>query len=76
MPRRSRAAKNRRIETLIASNIKLFLHAARPNGSAMDKAGRKFLLSLILKNSGTYAKLCTYMSYIAVYTCIFSNPES
>ena len=51
---------------------KLILRAARSNRSAVDKAGRKFLLSLIFQNSGTYTKHCTHMSYRQV----FSNPES
>ena len=53
MPQIERALKNRRIQTLLAGNIKSFLHAASRKNTSMDKAGRKFLLTIILKDSGT-----------------------
>jgi hypothetical protein len=54
MSRINTAFKNTRIRNHIVGNIKTFLTAARTKRSSMDKAGRKFLLSIILKNSGTW----------------------
>ena len=52
MPRLEIAVMNRRIQTLVATN-KSFLRAETTNPNSMDKAGRKFLLSITRKNSGT-----------------------
>jgi hypothetical protein len=53
MHRQPTAVKNRKINNLIAANIKSYLCAARQNRNSIGSAGRKFLLTLILKNSGT-----------------------
>jgi len=54
MSRINTAFKNTRIRNPIVGNIKSFLRASTAKRSSMDKAGRKFLLSIILKNSGTW----------------------
>jgi hypothetical protein len=52
MHRQPTAVKNRKINNLIAANIKSYLRAARQNRNSIGSAGRKFLLTLILKNCG------------------------
>jgi len=52
MHRQPTAVKNRKINDLIAANIKSYLRAARQNRNSIGSAGRKFLLTLILKNCG------------------------
>ena len=52
MSRINTAFKNTRIRNLIVGNIKSFLSASTEKRSSMDKAGRKFLLAIILKKSG------------------------
>ena len=53
MPRIQTAFSNTRIKNLMLRNIKSYLSTATNKRGSMDKAGRKFLLTIILKNSGT-----------------------
>ena len=69
MPRIQTALKNRRIKPLVVAKIKSFLSTASRKNSSMDKAGRTFLLTIILKDSGTQNRLQLTSTRTSLHQC-------
>ena len=76
MPHLPSVVMHRRMETLIATNIKSFLNATRRKCSTMDNAGRKLLLSIILKNTGIHTPFHLACVQVLLITIIFCSKPS